>query len=525
MNAVDTLSHLPWITRLGWTLLNFLWQGALIAALLSAWRALSWSRSGAEGRYFAACAALAAMAIAALVTYALLDPRAAGGGPAAAAVYNPPTPTGAPATMVPVSIGERLTPWLGAAWVVGVILGLLRLLGGWLAIIRLRSAHARPAPAECQSTVASLAARLGVARPVRLVVSMLVETPAVMGWLRPVILVPVGALAGLPAAHLEALLAHELAHIRRHDYFINLLQSLAEALLFYHPAVWWVSRVIRAEREYCCDDLAVAAAGGDVLNYARALAELESCRPAHAAAMGASGGSLRNRIRRLVDPSRVNSQNLPCGAAAWALAAMLLVSAGALAVRAAESPARAQEPVLDRQSIWLDSVRFGDFIIEVRGLGTLTSATAAEIKLAPSQAGRVAAGQTVAIAFRGRRDTIAGHIEGVRPGVQNGVVTADVTVTDPLPAGIQASEPIDVTVTIERLTNVVNVGRPVFAKANSEGRLFKLDPDGQHATQVPVLFGRISVNAIEIKSGLQPGDRIILSDMSPYEKFDRIALQ
>ena len=91
-----------------------------------------------------------------------------------------------------------------------------------------------------------------------LLVSALVQVPTVVGWLRPVVLVPVGALGGLPAEHLEALLLHELAHIRRHDYLVNILQSVAEALLFYHPAVWWVSGHIRAERELCCDDVAVS---------------------------------------------------------------------------------------------------------------------------------------------------------------------------------------------------------------------------------------------------------------------------
>jgi uncharacterized protein (TIGR03435 family) len=137
-----------------------------------------------------------------------------------------------------------------------------------------------------------------------LLVSALVQVPTVVGWLRPVVLVPVGALGGLPAAHLEALLLHELAHIRRHDYLINILQSVAESLLFYHPAVWWVSGHIRAEREQCCDDVAVSISG-DAITYARALAQLESYRPAHlSAAIAANGGSLANRIARLLGQSR-----------------------------------------------------------------------------------------------------------------------------------------------------------------------------------------------------------------------------
>ena len=136
----------------------------------------------------------------------------------------------------------------------------------------------RRAPPEWQQALSKLAAKIRLSRPVPLLVSALVQVPTVVGWLRPVVLVPVGALGGLPAEYLEALLLHELAHIRRQDYLVNMLQSVAEALLFYHPAVWWVSGHIRAERELCCDDVAVSVFG-NALTYASALAHLESCRP------------------------------------------------------------------------------------------------------------------------------------------------------------------------------------------------------------------------------------------------------
>jgi beta-lactamase regulating signal transducer with metallopeptidase domain len=211
---------------------------------------------------------------------------------AATAVLRLPEPVRA--TVSGTSGGQLLT-WAVMLWFAGVVVLWARLMGGWVVASRMRSMLVRPAPREWQQALEKLAVRIQLFRPVRLLVSSLVQVPTVVGWLRPVVLVPIGALTGLPTEHLEALLVHELAHIRRHDYLVNILQSVAEALLFYHPAVWWVSTHIRAERELCCDDLAVSVSG-DVLTYAQALAGLESFRPAHLdAAIAANGGLLSDR--------------------------------------------------------------------------------------------------------------------------------------------------------------------------------------------------------------------------------------
>ena len=146
-----------------------------------------------------------------------------------------------------------------------------------------------------------IARRLGVRRSVRLLSSARVLVPAVIGWLRPAILLPAAVVAGMPAAHLDAILAHELAHIRRSDFLVNVLQSAAEVLLFYHPAVWWVSRQIRVERELCADDLAVAVSG-DRVTYAAALTSLESLRAEPLAIAIVSGDDLLTRVRRLLEP-------------------------------------------------------------------------------------------------------------------------------------------------------------------------------------------------------------------------------
>jgi uncharacterized protein (TIGR03435 family) len=186
----------------------------------------------------------------------------------------------------------------------GVAVLSLRFAGGWISAVRLRSSTARLASHDWQRTLSMLAERIGVWRPVRLLVSARIDSPVVVGWMRPMILAPVGALCGLPAAQMEALLLHELAHVRRHDYLVNLMQNVAESLLFYHPAVWWISAHVRAEREVCCDDLAVAATG-DAFGFACALAEIASWQPVRRhVALAASGGSLSARIARLLGVQR-----------------------------------------------------------------------------------------------------------------------------------------------------------------------------------------------------------------------------
>jgi uncharacterized protein (TIGR03435 family) len=161
---------------------------------------------------------------------------------------------------------------------------------------------ARPAPAEWQRVLDQLKGRISVSPPVQLLVSGLLQAPAAIGWLRPIVLVPAGALAGLPPGQMEALLVHELAHVRRHDYLVHLVQSAVEAILFYHPTVWWISGHMRAERELCCDDIAVSITG-DAIVYARALAEFDSTGWIQPTLMAANSGSLAARIARLLGQS------------------------------------------------------------------------------------------------------------------------------------------------------------------------------------------------------------------------------
>jgi beta-lactamase regulating signal transducer with metallopeptidase domain len=515
-----TLLNQPWTERLGWTLLHFLWQGILVAALYALARALAGGRISARGRYAIACASLLAMTVAPALTYWWL------GNSGQAARIGDLTDWGARQFAPGVRYSPVTDPWQPAmpgivmAWFAGAAACSLRLLMGFISAAALRRSRHAPVLTEWQQTLDRLIERMHVSRSVRLLATDRVDSPSVIGWLRPVILAPVGVLCGLAPEQVEALLAHELAHVRRHDYLVNVLQGIAESLLFYHPAVWWISNQIRAEREHCCDDLAVAASG-DVLVYARALAELESMRPAHfKAALSANDGSLLRRIRRLTNP--VAAHRVAGWGAAWSLGALLLLGIAGVAVTGAQGQS---QPVVNLDTVWPDTVKQGDMKLEVRGLGRLTSDHTAALKVAETQMQDVRQGEPAIIAFRNRKETVRGKVAVVHPEVANGTLTVDVAIDDALPPGINLQEPVDGIITVGGLTNVVYVGRPVFGRSNSQVTLFKLEPDSHSAKRVLVQFGATSVNLIEIKSGLQPGDKVILSDMSQYDGVGVIVLR
>ena len=181
-------------------------------------------------------------------------------------------------------------PWAVLVWAAGVTFMTGRLLVEWREVRRLTRLDIEPLSEAWQLRVARLRATLGVRRAVGVLQSARVHVPIVVGWLKPVILVPMGAFAGLTPAQLELILMHELAHIRRNDYLVNLMQVVVETLLFYHPVVRWVSRVLREERENCCDDLVVTSSG-DALAYARALTELAGAQSlALQTSVGSDGG-------------------------------------------------------------------------------------------------------------------------------------------------------------------------------------------------------------------------------------------
>ena len=167
----------------------------------------------------------------------------------------PARPAEAAGTATPV---DRALPTLVGIWAVGVLALSARLIAAMIWIRRLRRVHTEPAAERWQSRFTRLVERAAIARTIELHVSRIVSSPVTIGWLRPLVVVPISVLAGLSPAQLDALLCHELAHIRRRDYLVNLLQSVAESVLFFNPAVWYLSHRVRVEREHCCDAAAVA---------------------------------------------------------------------------------------------------------------------------------------------------------------------------------------------------------------------------------------------------------------------------
>lgn len=291
-------------SALGWALIHSLWQCAAVGFL--AWASLrSLRHRGPQARYLLGCGALTlTLALPTATLFALWTPVSLGSasgleeGEVALLLVRSAALPGHGAL-------QPFLPWLIAAWTAGVTVMSLRLAGGWLWIQRLRWLGMEPVEAPWQTRMEGLVERLGVSRPVRLAKSIAVEVPMVLGWFRPLILMPVAIFSAMEPQALAAILAHELAHVRRHDYLVNLLQSAVEVLLFFHPAVWWLSAQIRCERENCCDDIAVNLCG-DPLLYARALAALEELRPTletnPSLALAATGGTLMNRIRRIITP-------------------------------------------------------------------------------------------------------------------------------------------------------------------------------------------------------------------------------
>lgn len=325
MKFLEELVATPLARAVGWTLLHSLWEG--LAASLALAMVLAATRS-ARARYAAACVAMLATVAAAVFTFVRLMPDGMYGVRDVVALPFAPWNAFTTDTAASSLSFAAIVPWLAPVWIAGVWAFALLQIAGWFSASRLRIRGVCPAPEGWRAEIERLRTLLRIPRTVQLLESCLAEVPVVIGHIRPVILVPLGLLSGLPAGQVEAILLHELAHIHRCDYLVNIVQGSLESLFFYNPAVWWISHVIRTERENCCDDVVVAI-NGDAREYACALTTIEENRwPSREAALAASGGNLMRRIQRLLNPRPASAIWTP------ALAAMIVLTTAAVTLAA-----------------------------------------------------------------------------------------------------------------------------------------------------------------------------------------------
>jgi len=355
------------IEATAWTLIHFCWQAALIAGAYRA-AGMALARRTSQARYVLGLAALLGMLAPAVFTFAweMRSPQtpsfAAGyssvnalisGG--SARIQAPGITSSAQGAAEPARAAislSNLMEWIDAFWVMGVLALAVRGVGGWWLIRRLRTSSTVHAPEAVGAAFARISAALGLRKTVLLRVSNAIGSPVTVGALRAMVLLPVSAVTMLGPEEIEVVLAHELAHVRRADFFWNLVQTMVETLFFFHPAVWWISGRVRHERELCCDDLALKICPNPVV-YASALFHLEEHRSRQMRLAMALDGhqspqTLRMRIARILGetmPLNASRSLRPFSAAA-VLAAVVVLLVPAPQVIAGLSPTPAPNPAV-----------------------------------------------------------------------------------------------------------------------------------------------------------------------------------
>ena len=378
MNVLQNIFSEQFIYALGWTLIHSLWQGALIGLLIAGAMILL-HKYTAKLRYFIYNVSLFVFSALVIVTFissyltyrapAVQQEGLAANEAAYHGSYLQETVDNRPAAersrLHPVLLSmadycAKHIPLFVVIWLLGMLASLLRFMGGYALVRRYRHHRVRPVMGEWDKRFSLLADRLRVNRNVKLLESALIKVPMAIGYLKPVILLPLGALNGVPAQQMEAILAHELAHIKRRDYLMNMIQSLLEVIFFYHPVVWWLSSNIRIERENICDDIAITITG-NTMEFAKALTNIQEINltaPGLAAGLGGTKKNrLVNRIRRLAGKPKLHSGFTEGFIAATIMViSMIGLSAAAMITYPADKPI---DPSLTFQEV---STNLPDFI-------------------------------------------------------------------------------------------------------------------------------------------------------------------
>ena len=311
MSTFDLNSLGPIIQTLGWTLLHFLWQGAAIGVLFASGRLfIDLLKGSANSRYLFGLICMGLLALSPALTFLWLweTPGLAGVASTVALPTISVTVSDFEAASSLTLWLENSLPWLVLAWALGVLALSVRVLMSWRLARRMTQDGVIELDRRIVDNMKRMADQFGISSAVKVVESALVQVPTVIGWLKPIILLPTSTLTCLTPTQLELVIAHELGHIRRFDYIVNLFQVALETLLFYHPVVRWISTDVRAAREVCCDDLVLKQCGQPT-EYAKALLHLESMRgQVVAPGLAATEGPLLQRIQRMLDrPTKTKS--------------------------------------------------------------------------------------------------------------------------------------------------------------------------------------------------------------------------
>jgi beta-lactamase regulating signal transducer with metallopeptidase domain len=411
-----------------------------------------------------------------------------------------------------------------------------------------------------------------------------VDSPVTFGFTAPVVLLP-ERFPSMNAQFQATIACHELLHVQRRDWVHHLAEEMIRAALWFHPAIAWLIARVRLAREQVVD-LEVLRLTQQRKPYLEALLEFATGRSRTAlipAPPFLVERQLPERVALMLKEVRMSrtrliasltataccialvgtlavlnfplkaapraGQNPPQGGVAGGVASGVASGvakgvaqgvsegiargisggvSGGVASGVGGSASRRDIPTVEKDTIWTDTVKRGPMLRQVRGLGMLVRAEdsaglVARIALPVAQTADVKPNQTATIDTR--KGLVKGHVTGTNASSSDGTRTIYVSLDGPLPEGAGTDLAIDATIDIEKLDNVLYVGRPVHGAANSTISLFKLAKDGTEAERVSVKLGRSSVNAIEVLDGLKEGDKIILSDMSTYDNADRIHIK
>jgi beta-lactamase regulating signal transducer with metallopeptidase domain len=473
---------------------------------------------------------------------------------------------------------QIIAEMIGLIILVGIAARFLMLAFGLLKLRQFRLASSS-APSIGESAAVLDEMRALVSTRAEFRISVDVDSPVTFGFVSPVILLP-ERFSSMDTRFQAAIACHELLHVRRHDWAQHLFEEILRAIFWFHPAIAWLIARSRLAREQVVDLEVVQLTNGRK-PYLEALLECASGR-AHAAAILAPPflveRQLAERVALMLKEVRMSRTRLIVSltaiACCLAVAATLVVWAFPLkaAPRASQNPPQngvkggvsggvaggvhggvsggvsngvaggvssstsRDIPTVAYDAIWTDTVKRGPMVRQVRGLGTLVRAEdsgdfIARITLPEFMTKDVRPNQNATIDFRPNQNAtvdlpkrqISGWVIRVAPSGQT--PTVDIALKASREYGFSAGLQIDATIDIEKLDNILQIGRPVHVAANSTSSVFKIVKDGTEGERVNVKFGRASVSTIEILDGLKEGDKLILSDMSAYDNADRIRLK